>query len=196
MTARTLNRSLKTWPGWAALVVVLMALLAVGSVRDSGPRTPAERIDDIARRVACPVCDGESVFESRNTASLNIRSEITAQVFDGVRSDTEIIAFIADRYGGQVLLVPRSTGVEALVWAIPAAAFVIGCAALVMVFRRWSREAAAATGATAADYELVAAALAEERSGQAGVLDRSVDDRSLDDRSLDDRSLDDGAESR
>lgn len=162
MSPRAWNRRAKSWPGWLLLLFVTVGLLAVGVVRDAGPRTSAERIDDISRRVACPVCDGESVFESRNTASLNIRSEITAQVADGVRTDDEIIEFIADRFGGQILLVPRSTGIEALAWAIPIAALVVCLAGLALAFRRWQVAARTAHGATDADYELVGAALAHD----------------------------------
>jgi cytochrome c-type biogenesis protein CcmH len=53
-----------------------VALLAVGATRDGGPSTPEERVEAISRRLACPICDGESVFESRNNASASIRQEI------------------------------------------------------------------------------------------------------------------------
>src|SRR5690606_33879689 len=92
------NDRLKRWPSWAVLVVLVVALLAVGSTRDSGPRTPGDRVDDISRRVACPICDGESVYESRNNASEAIRAEIRAQVAEAERTDDEIIEEIANVY--------------------------------------------------------------------------------------------------
>ena len=66
------------------------------------------------------------MYESRNNASVSIRTEIEAQVRDGVRTDDEIIGYIADRYRGDVLLVPRATGLDTLVWALPVAALVCG----------------------------------------------------------------------
>jgi cytochrome c-type biogenesis protein CcmH len=155
------NRSLKKWPSWIVMVFVVIALVAVGATRDGGPQSAGDRVDSISRRLACPVCDGESVFESRNNASDSIRSEITAQVSEGRLGDDAIIEFIASRFGAQVLLVPRSTGVEALVWAIPAAALVVALAGLTMAFRRWRDEAQAYPDPTAADFDLVASALAE-----------------------------------
>jgi cytochrome c-type biogenesis protein CcmH len=157
---RRWNRALKSWPSWVALVFVVVALVAVGATRDGGPQSAGDRVDSISRRLACPVCDGESVFESRNNASDSIRSEITAQVADGRLGDDAIIEFIASRFGAQVLLVPRSTGIEALVWAIPAAALVVALAGLTLAFRRWRDEARAYPEATAEDFDLVAAALA------------------------------------
>lgn len=156
------GQSIKRWPTWVLLFFLVVGLLAVGSTRDTGPRSPGDRVDDISRRVACPVCQGESVFESRNNASESIRAEIRAQVAEAERSDDQIIEDIANRFGGEVLLVPRSTGIEALAWAIPAAALVCGVAGLAMAFRRWRAAADGERAATADDYSLVDAALAAE----------------------------------
>lgn len=155
-------RSLKAWPSWVLLLFVVVGLLAVGAGRDSGPRTPRDRVDDISRRLACPICDGESVFESRNADSEAIRAEITRQVGSGTVSDDQIINFIAQRYGAQLLLVPRATGIDALVWALPAAAFVCGVAGLAVAFRRW--KSAADTVPDDADRLLVAEALGQEEA--------------------------------
>ncbi len=152
------NRTIKRWPGWLLLLLVVVGLLVVGTTRDSGPRTPQERVEEISKRLACPVCDGESVFESRNNASQGIRTEIAAQVNGGTATDDQIVTFIEQRFGGKVLLVPRATGIDALVWALPAAAFVCAVAGLAVAFRRWKRAADAVPDD--ADRTLVAAALA------------------------------------
>jgi cytochrome c-type biogenesis protein CcmH len=153
-------RALKRWPGWALLVVVLVALLAVGSTRDSGPSTPQDRIDAITKRLACPVCDGESVYESRATAAESIRTDVARQVADGTASDDQIVSGIEQVYGAKVLLVPKATGFDALVWAIPVAVLIIAAAGLVVAFRRWKRTLD--TVPSEEDRELVAAALRGE----------------------------------
>jgi cytochrome c-type biogenesis protein CcmH len=155
-----MRQSLKRWPSWVLLVLVVVGLLAVGTVRDSGPRSPQERVEDISKRLACPICDGETVFESRNADSDAIRVEIARQVDTGTVSDDQIINFIAQRFGSKVLLVPRATGIDALVWALPAAAFVCAVVGLGFAFRRW--KSAADTIPDDADRQLVADALAEE----------------------------------
>ena len=159
-------RSLKRWPGWVLLVFVVVAFLAVGATRADGPSGPDERADAIAQRVACPVCDGESVFESRNTASVNIRNRIEALVDEGRASDDEIIAEIEASFGGRVLLVPRATGFDALVWALPVAALICAVAALTATFRRWRRERAAMADPTVEERAMVAAALAADGDGE------------------------------
>lgn len=134
---RRLNQAVKRWPGWLALLFVVVALLVVGYVRETGPRSSQERIEDISKRLACPVCDGESVFESSNASSTAIRTEIRRQVTGGTATDDQIIAFIEDRFDGNLLLVPKATGIDALVWALPVAAFVCAAAGLGLAFRRW-----------------------------------------------------------
>ncbi|MGZ7036057.1 MAG: cytochrome c-type biogenesis protein [Ilumatobacteraceae bacterium] len=155
-----MKKAIKNWPSWVLLVMVVVGLLAVGAAREAAPRSPKERVEDISKRLACPICEGESVFESRNADSDAIRVEIARQVDLGTVSDDQIINFIAQRFGSKVLLVPRATGIDALVWALPAAALVCAVVGLGVAFRRW--KSAADTIPDDADRALVAEALADE----------------------------------
>ena len=162
MSGSTGTARVKRWPGWLALLFVVVGLLAVGITRDSGPQTPDERIVALEKRLACPVCQGESVYESRNAASVQIRELVRQGVEDGQLSDQQIIDGIVSRYNGEELLVPTSSGVEALAWALPAAAFVAGVAGLAVAFRRWHASARTARRPDREDYALVAAARRSE----------------------------------
>jgi len=162
MNRSQLNRRVKGWPGWVALLFVVVGLVAFGATRDSGPRTPDERIESITKRLACPVCQGESVYESRNTASNQIRVAVRQAVNDGTLTDEQIISDVTIRYEGEELLVPTADGIEALAWALPATAFVVGVAGLTIAFRRWQVAARQLGSATDEDYALVAAALDDE----------------------------------
>jgi cytochrome c-type biogenesis protein CcmH len=164
-----MKRSLKSWPSWVALVLIVGSLLAVGATRDAGARSPKERVEDISRRLACPICAGESVFESRNPDSQAIRIEIARQVDTGTVSDDQIINFIEQRFGSKVLLVPKATGIDALVWALPVAAFVCAVVGLGVAFRRW--KAVADTIPDEADRQLVADALAGDVNEVSDVSD-------------------------
>lgn len=151
---------LKSWPVWMFMAVLVVGLLAVGSTRSDGPRTQEDRIDAISKRLACPTCDGESVFVSQASAAQAIRNEIARQVAEGLQSDEEIVGFIEQRFGGQVLLVPKATGLDALVWALPVAVFVCSAAGLAVAFRRWKKQQGGE--ATDEDRAIVAALLAED----------------------------------
>jgi len=140
---------------WVLVLFVGVGALAVGATRDRGPLDPGDRIDAISRRIACPVCDGESVYESRNPASEAIRSAIREGVRAGALDDDAVIAGVAEAYGAQVLLVPRATGLDALAWALPVTAAVVAIAALGAAFRRWRAESAAIGEATEEDRRIV-----------------------------------------
>jgi len=122
---------------WVVMLIIVGLLLAVGASRDGGPRTQQERVDAISKRLACPTCQGESVYVSRASAAVSLREEIARQVGSGTRSDDQIVAYVEQRFGGQVLLVPRSSGLDALVWALPVAALICALVGLVAAFRRW-----------------------------------------------------------
>lgn len=111
--------------------------MVIGSQRDSSPATPQERVEAVSRRLACPTCDGESVSESRGTASQAIRQEISRLVAEGMLSDDEIVAAIDDSYAENLRLTPGSSGIEALVWVLPVAVGGVALAGLVLAFRRW-----------------------------------------------------------
>jgi cytochrome c-type biogenesis protein CcmH/NrfF len=110
------------------------------------------------------------VFESRNNASINIRTEIRDQVDAGERTNDEIISFFVQRES-RLLLVPKATGFDALVWALPAFAAVCAIAGLVVAFRRWKR--AADTVPTDDDRLLVASALAAQDAPNGEAVDES-----------------------
>ncbi len=158
----SLNTRLKRWPMWVLMAFVAVGLLAIGVTRDTGPRTPDERIVALEKRLACPVCDGESVYESRNTGSVQIRELIQQEVNRGELTDQQIIDRIVTTYNGEELLVPTASGIEALAWALPATAFVVGVAGLTLAFRRWQATSRRLGAATEADYALVESALEHE----------------------------------
>ena len=122
---------------WAVVFVATIAMLVFGAVRDTGPLTQQDRIDSITKRIACPTCDGESVYVSRAAAAQAIRAEIARQVGDGLKSDDEIVAFVVDRFGGQVLLLPGGTGLDALIWVLPVVLAAMLAAGLYVAMRRW-----------------------------------------------------------
>lgn len=150
---------------WFVMLFASVTLLVVGVVRESGPLTQQDRIDAIAQRLACPTCSGESIYVSRASAAEALRAEIARQVAAGQRTDDEIIAYVEARFGGQVLLVPRATGLDAVVWALPVAVLVASFAALTAAFMRWRRREDATPSDD--DRALVARALAGESDGDA-----------------------------
>jgi cytochrome c-type biogenesis protein CcmH len=164
MSHRPWNDRIKGWFGWMVMVVALVAVVTVAASRDRGPQTQQDRIETISARLACPTCDGESVAASRAPAAVAIRNEIARQVVAAQRTDDEIVAEIERSFGGRVLLVPRATGLDALVWVLPVTVGVLAVASLAVAFRRWRRDAESLGAPTEDDRALVAEAISRERS--------------------------------
>ncbi len=118
------------------MFLLIAVLLVFGTSRTGGPKTQQDRIDAITSVLACPTCSGESVFVSRAAAAESIRAEVARQVATGLRPDDEILSYVEQRFGGQVLLVPRATGVDALVWALPVAALIFSMFLLFSAFTK------------------------------------------------------------
>lgn len=136
--ARTRGRGRIKGPlGWLVLLVVVLVALGIGTFRSPGPRSDDDRVDEISRQLACPTCDGESVFESQSAAAIGIRKQIKALIQEGTFSDGQIITYIEDAFDAQTQLVPKGSGFESLVWILPVVVFVGAVAGLIVAFRRW-----------------------------------------------------------
>jgi cytochrome c-type biogenesis protein CcmH len=152
--------------GWLALALVIVGALAFGTVDERGPRSPGDRVRNLAESIACPRCDGQSVADSDSDAAEGVRSLIGQRIAEGA-SDAQIRDELAAAYGEQVLLTPGRSGVASLVWALPVVALVAAVAGLALAFRRWRGGGAAR--ATDADRALVdAARTAGERARGGG----------------------------
>ncbi len=145
--------------GWLLMACVVATLLGVGIARSGQPRTADQRELKIARSLACPVCDGESVAESQAPSAVQIRGRISELVAAGQLSDGEIARTIDAAYQDDLALAPSGSGVDALAWALPAAAAVLAAAGLAAAFGRWRRDGPVTV--SEADRRLVAAALVE-----------------------------------
>jgi cytochrome c-type biogenesis protein CcmH len=170
-----MSRTTRLWISWGALAVVAVVALSYGALAQQGPSTNQERVYEIAATLRCPQCVGQSVAESDVAIAREIRTEIAVLIADGL-SDEEIRTVIAGGYDGDIRYNPSASGVTGLVWLIPVVVGVGATAMLVLAFRRWGARPPAK--ASAADRELVSAALAGTISSEEGLApgERSVDD--------------------
>ena len=121
---------------WLVMAVVLVSALVIGTRGRSGPPTENQRVQRIASQVRCPTCRELSAAESDAAAAKAIRTEVGRRVRAG-ESDGQILAFLVSRYGDDILLKPKGSGVAGLVWVLPVAAVVCALAGLAVAFRRW-----------------------------------------------------------
>jgi cytochrome c-type biogenesis protein CcmH len=143
------------WLPWGLLALVVVALLIIGAQ----PRHAVsldERTDRVARTIKCPACTDESVATSDAPVSQAARKVIRQQLAEG-RSPDQIRAYFVSRYDPSILLTPKKSGFDSLVWILPVVAVVLGAGGLGFAFWRWRQ--ADPTSVTDDDRAVVAAAM-------------------------------------
>jgi cytochrome c-type biogenesis protein CcmH len=137
------------------MAAVLVLALVVGVTGDRAPRTENDRVDAIASEVRCPTCESLSAAESDAAAAQAVRDEIRTRLRAG-ESEDQILAFLAGRYGDDILLRPEATGMAGLVWALPVVVVLLAVAGLAW---RLGRRRPDPSVPTSDDRDLVAEAL-------------------------------------
>lgn len=138
-------------------VILLLSLLALpagamgesGSLKGEDPLEP--RLKAVAQQLRCPVCQGETIYDSHSTVARQMKSAIREKLAEG-KSDQEIVAFFVERYGNFVLMEPDREGANIILWLLPGLALVLGSVvAMAMLRRRNKPHTMASTGSVNSD---------------------------------------------
>lgn len=124
MSERT--RNLVTVGAIAVMAVALVFLVATNP-------SDADRVSAIGSRIKCPVCQGESIFNSPSQMARDMMDLVAERVAAG-DDDAVIVDRILASYSGAVLLDPPVGGATLPLWLAPLLAAGVG--ALVIVFWR------------------------------------------------------------
>lgn len=120
-------------------VALAAGILALSSGAGRAELQVEDPLDTKMRAVAtllrCPVCQSESVYDSRATLAVEMKQIIREQLAQG-RTQDEIISFFRARYGDYVLMEPPRSGLHLLIWFLPFVMFVLGIVLLVRHLRR------------------------------------------------------------
>ena len=99
------------------------------------------RAREISRDLRCLVCRNESIDESNAELARDLRLLVRERLVEG-DSNTEVLAFVVDRYGEYVLLRPLATGSNLLLWVAGPAMLVVGLGLAGLYLRRRQPEPA------------------------------------------------------
>lgn len=130
-----MTRAARRWAPWAAMAVVLVVALGIGSW-PHGSTTLDGRARALESKLRCPACESQSVVSSDSAAAHAIRIEVARRLTAG-QSEDQITDFFVGRYGESILLEPSRSGIGALVWILPVVAVVIAFVAIGFRFRHW-----------------------------------------------------------
>lgn len=121
---------------WMILPVIASAAIIIGLWPTEQVATnPEARAYDLAVRLKCPICAGESLAGSQTDLAKNLRARIDEEIAMG-STDEAIIAMFVTNYGEQVLLDPPRSGWGTVLWAAPLGLAVVGGFAVYSLKRR------------------------------------------------------------
>lgn len=130
------------------ITAILLSCLMVPTTLPSvmAATVEEEQIDlqmrEIAKTLRCAVCQSESVWESNAGLARQMREVIRERLAQG-QSPEEIRAYFLSRYGDYILLAPRKSGLNWLLWTGPFILLAIGGFWLYRTLLRWVARSAA-----------------------------------------------------
>ncbi len=122
---------------WFALALVVIAGVVVLIVRSQPDNSPSARAYRLEHQLACPVCEGQAVFDSNSPQAAAIRDDIPVRIASG-QSDAEIRAAYVTLYNEKILETPSNSGLGIVVWGLPTLALILGAVSIGVAVRRWS----------------------------------------------------------
>ena len=98
---------------WFVVSTAALALDPTEMLDDPGQEAQARALDHALR---CVVCQSESIASSNAQWAIDARRVIREQVAAGQTHD-QVVDFFVERYGEFVLMTPRTSGSNWLLWA-------------------------------------------------------------------------------
>jgi len=82
-------------------------------------------------QLMCPVCEGQTIAESKATIAEDMKEMISNKIAEG-QTDLEILNYFEDRYGTEILANPPKEGFNLIVWILPILGII--CAMFLLVY--------------------------------------------------------------
>jgi cytochrome c-type biogenesis protein CcmH len=148
-------------PALLALAAVLpQAAVAADAVSTEMDPLKAARAVKLADKLRCLVCQNQTIADSNAELANDLRGQIRELIAAG-KSDDEILAYMATRYGDFVLYDPPFKATTTLLWAGPALLVLVGATIL---FRNLRRRQGAETALSDDEHERAARLLGSDPS--------------------------------
>lgn len=76
------------------------------------------QVRNIASLLRCPVCQGESVYDSHSDVAVEMKTLIAEKITAGETTE-QILTYFKDRYGNYILMEPPAEGLHWVIWIFP-----------------------------------------------------------------------------
>ena len=123
------------------LLILLAFLFAAHPVLAVNPdevlKDPAleARARSLSANLRCMVCQNQSIDDSNADLARDLRVLVRERLVKG-ETDEQVIDYVVSRYGEYVLLKPRVSVQNLVLWGAPVGLFVVGILVLVVYSRR------------------------------------------------------------
>lgn len=139
------------------MIAVLALALALQAAPPAAPQpydsALEARTKEVASVLRCPVCQGLSIQDSPSELSLQMKDVVRQQLREG-KSPEEVKAYFVSKYGEWILLEPKASGANLLVYILPIALVLGGALFIWLMVKKWSRGGAASESIESEEEEL------------------------------------------
>jgi cytochrome c-type biogenesis protein CcmH len=134
----------------AALLTAVLVATLLGAAPGAAAPVREETVHEVAAQLRCVVCQSLSVADSPSETAHQMRGIIRERLAAGETAD-QVREYFVGRYGEWVLLSPRRSGFNLLVWGFPIAAIAVGLIVVALLLRRWTSRGRATMTSSALD---------------------------------------------
>lgn len=113
------------------------------------------RTREVASGLRCPVCQGLSIQDSPSELAVQMKDVVRQQLRDG-KSPDEVRAYFVSKYGEWILLEPKASGANLIVYILPLALVLGGAVLIVVMVKKWTAPAPGSGEAAREEEEILA----------------------------------------
>ncbi len=146
---------------WAWVLVLTLGIAGAQTVGNEPPPDLSPEVFEIAKKLRCPVCRGESAAESNAGVTEEMRRQIAEMLAEG-KTEDEIIQYFVDRYTEWILYEPPKRGLGLVVWLAPVIGLGLFGFGLYSYMKAAARREAAADAVNEEDLARLEAELAQD----------------------------------
>ena len=119
-------------------IAALSVFVAASALSQDAEAELEKRTTQVAATLRCPVCQGESIQDSPSELAQQMRAVVKTRLRSG-ESPEQVKAYFVSRYGEWILLEPKMTGLNIVLYVLPVVLVIGGLVLVVFLVRRWTR---------------------------------------------------------
>lgn len=140
------GRALRSWVLAAPLLAALLLAAPPAMTQAAADSLRLEALTrEVAAQLRCPVCQGNSIGDSPSELAQEMKSVVRDQLASG-KSPEEVKGYFVAKYGEWVLLEPKASGFNLVVYLLPLLGVLAGGFVIWRAVRKWTAPPGTAGG--------------------------------------------------